>query len=347
MRIRTTVRRLRGLLTRELESRRRQDWPVVPLTKGKVPRVAVITVNYNTRQLLARLLFSLTRIPNDHVRVGPIVVVDNKSTDGSRELLKTLADRGVVRAILNETQMYHGPGLNQAMQLLLQARAAGDAVCQDIDYVFVVDSDVIITKGELFAHLIRELKTTGTCLAGEVLDNEPIDGGYAHVSSMLFDPQKIWRKGHTAFEEHGTPALNLQRSVVQRGHYRLHFPVRSEFYLVHLWSGTLQSICSGGDKGNRYFAYAQQQTSQRGVDEPRIVNVLQEFESVFVESVSQPDDPSAIAEACSQAARVQLRSPYAFAPLSGSREVVHRTGPGLVVWAQSTAQPCPAHAKIA
>lgn len=347
MKIRPAIGQLRGALARTLAARCRPDWPAATGSARKVPRVAVITVNYNTRQLLARLLFSLTRIPDDQVRIGPIVVVDNKSTDGSRELLSTLADRGIIRTILNETQMYHGPGLNQAMRLLLEARAAGDATCGDIDHVFAVDTDVIITKGEVFADLTRQLEATGASLAGEVLDNEAIDGGYAHVSSMLFDPRKMWRKGYTAFEEHGTPALNLQRSVLQQGQTRLHFPVRAEFYLVHLWSGTLQSICSGRDEQNRYFAYAQQQAAQRGTDDQRIVRVLQEFESQFLASVPRPDDPASLAEACLQRARVRLRTPYEFSPTVGARDVVPRTGPGRILWTQGAAQPCPSHAKVA
>ena len=55
-------------------------------------RVGVVTVNWNTRDFLARLVFGVQRLlPRG--TVVEVVVVDNGSSDGSEELAQRLADR--------------------------------------------------------------------------------------------------------------------------------------------------------------------------------------------------------------------------------------------------------------
>src|SRR4051794_14539127 len=77
------------------ERLRRTSWPRRTRPWGSAPSVSVVTVNYNTRTLIARLLFTLTRVLPAEA-LARIVVVDNGSTDGSRELLDALDAAGVV-----------------------------------------------------------------------------------------------------------------------------------------------------------------------------------------------------------------------------------------------------------
>lgn len=59
-------------------------WPTDPSTfDDHRPRVGVVTVNWNTRGLLARLLYGVMRVI-DAGTVAEVVVVDNASEDGSR-----------------------------------------------------------------------------------------------------------------------------------------------------------------------------------------------------------------------------------------------------------------------
>ena len=292
----------------------RKDWPA--RTGGAAtrrPRIAVVTVNYNTAPLLARLVFSLRRITDDNVEIGPIVVVDNNSTDGSVEFLKKMDEAGAITAVLNRRQKYHGPGLNQGMELLLQNARSGKPGFTDIDYVFVVDSDVFICRGEVFSDAIKAMHAVRSPMAGEFEPNEYIAGGYSHVSSLLFDPVLLWRRGFHPFEEHGVPALEFQRTVIKNRQTRLDFPFRTHLYLIHLWSGTLKAICSANEKDNKYFDWASADLPKRSSLDQKTEYVLEEFEQLFRTAVPN-FEPTAVAAACTEASRLRLKRPYEVAP---------------------------------
>jgi hypothetical protein len=93
------------------------------------PHLGVVTVNWNTRDLLARMLYSVLRVVESGT-ITEVVVVDNASNDVSREVAQRLADEGIIRFIGNDTQRYQrlGGGLDDAKRLYEQgwslARAA-------------------------------------------------------------------------------------------------------------------------------------------------------------------------------------------------------------------------------
>jgi len=319
----------------------RYNWPKRAPRNGRAPCVAVVAVNYNTKHLLARLIFSLRRILDGQVRLGPIVVVDNHSTDGSVELIRHMAARKIVHGLFNQQQAYHGPGLNQGMDYLRRQVSRGHPDFAGVDYVFVVDSDVIITKGEVFDLALDALLASGACMAGEVHDNQPVGGGYVHVSSLLLDPVVTWRRGIHPFEEHGTPALTFQQSTVRNKLPRLHFPLRAEFFLIHLWSGTLKAICAQKETHNKYFDWAAADLASRPPVDTATASILEEFEQVF-QAETGTGDPARIAEACLKPARIRLVRPYELAPTALNRQILKRPGPGFVLWADSPFQKCPA-----
>jgi hypothetical protein len=82
-----------------------------------VPRVSVILVSYNTRDLLRR---ALTRLSGD-VNVAEIWVVDNASSDGSAEMVR--AEFPGVGLIENTVNRGFGRANNQALD-----RATGDLI---------------------------------------------------------------------------------------------------------------------------------------------------------------------------------------------------------------------------
>ena len=75
--------------------------------------VVVVTVNYNTKLLVSMLLWSLYRFLGSELR--SVVAVDNGSSDGSTEILQGCAQAGLCELILNATNRYHGPAINQAL----------------------------------------------------------------------------------------------------------------------------------------------------------------------------------------------------------------------------------------
>lgn len=87
----------------------RTTWPHSdPTAPAGIP--GVVVVNYNTRRLVAQLIYSLYRtLRPPRFR---LVVVDNGSTDGSAELLSAVAAAGLCHLIDNPDNRYHGPGLN-------------------------------------------------------------------------------------------------------------------------------------------------------------------------------------------------------------------------------------------
>lgn len=294
----------------------RKSWPNAVARSIERPRkIAVVTVNYNTKDYLARLIFSLKRITDDSVQIGPIVVVDNNSSDGSIEFIQQLDKAGLIVGIINRVQKYHGPGLNQGMEFLRSQAAAGKAGYTDIDYVFVVDSDVFITRGEFFTHCLHAMGQSGADLSGEFFECEYIEGGYAHVSSILFDPKKCWRRGLQPFEEHGVPALEFQRTMIRQGLVRLDYPHRTNLYLIHITSGTLKAICATNDRSNKYFDWASENLAKLVPQDQKTEYVLEEFEDVFRREVTSME-PQKFIESCLVSAKIRLKRPYEVAPVA-------------------------------
>jgi GT2 family glycosyltransferase len=92
----------------------RTPWPAGREGRAHGESVAVVVANYNTCRLIAQLVFSLYRLLGGD-QFSALVVVDNASTDGSREVLAALHRAGLVHLIGNRTQRYHGPALTQGI----------------------------------------------------------------------------------------------------------------------------------------------------------------------------------------------------------------------------------------
>src|SRR5919199_6420498 len=91
----------------------RAPWPI-DLDSARSDRkpVGIVVANFDTRRLIAQLVFSLYRLLG-RSEFAQIVVVDNGSTDGSPELLEALHDAHLIHLIRNSGQHYHGPALTQ------------------------------------------------------------------------------------------------------------------------------------------------------------------------------------------------------------------------------------------
>src|SRR5436190_13832890 len=103
---------------KKLAATPRTTWPRIPdHVDGGRPRLGIVVVNFNTARLISQLLFSLYRILG-RSEFTTVVVVDNGSTDGSREILESLWEAQLIHLVANDEQQYHGPGLNQGISWL-------------------------------------------------------------------------------------------------------------------------------------------------------------------------------------------------------------------------------------
>jgi len=83
-----------------------------PMTTGTLPQVDVVIVNWNTRDLLADCIGSLTQLAGERCSLGRVVVVDNASHDDSLTRIKAV--KGVDRLPLEIIQNSENRGFAQA-----------------------------------------------------------------------------------------------------------------------------------------------------------------------------------------------------------------------------------------
>ncbi|HJT36203.1 MAG TPA: glycosyltransferase [Pirellulales bacterium] len=279
----------------------RRDWPKNRAPFPDAANVAIVTVNYNTAEHIAHLLFSLFRVlGRDQFR--RVVVVDNGSTDGSVELLKALAQAGLIEVILNRRQRYHGPALNQAMSYLArQARHSPEAAA---DYIWVLDSDTIVLRPDGVRDAVERARATGAGLLGQVQYHE-MPEGYAHISSLLLDPARVWRRSIAPFYESGTPAEGVHASLRKRGVPIVDFPYRDDNYVLHLGSRTLRTIRQRDDAVNRYYGWACDGNLFSFHDNPAGQVIYDAFTEIFRREVETLDPPSLLA-ACSKRSPIEI-----------------------------------------
>ena len=233
----------------------RANWPRQRANESERRTVGIVTVNYNTRDHIARLIYSIYRnLPSD--RVVRVVVVDNGSTDGSIEFLTALRDAGLIDLIANRKQKYHGPGVNQGIRHLCEL-TRGASPDKIIDYVWVLDSDTVVVRPDVLDRAIDSVRGCRAGLAGEFeLPIPSLPTGYAHICSLLLDPVLVWRRQVQPMWESGTPAEAMQFSCERLNIRRLDHPFMKDGYVIHLGSGTLKIIRETGINGNRYTRWA-------------------------------------------------------------------------------------------
>jgi glycosyltransferase involved in cell wall biosynthesis len=238
----------------------RTTWPKVRRTAvdGR-PRVAVVVANYNTRRLIAQLIFSLYRILGRD-QFDELVVVDNASTDGSRQLLVALERAGLIHLLANAKQRYHGPAVTQGISWLARGQQSGLGAA--VEYIWVLDSDVIVRRRETLRDALAVLERERAAVVGQAVADPTYDVLLKHNRemlqpfSLLLDPQLVWRRPIPPFVEDGAPATALQIAADARGLRLVSFPFIEGRYLLHLGRGTLRAIAAAGDSANRYYTWA-------------------------------------------------------------------------------------------
>ena len=170
--------------------------------------------SFNTRRLTAQLVFSLYRLLG-RGEFAQIVVVDNASTDGSRELLDALHEAGLIHLIRNRTQRYHGPALTQGISWLAR-RQCTVAAHERLDYVWVLDSDVIVLRPDTVRDALRLFRRSDAAAVGQKTGDPTYDRllrhnpEMLHPCSLMLDPARIWIDPIPPFLEDGAPPTALQ-----------------------------------------------------------------------------------------------------------------------------------------
>jgi len=242
-----------------LDRRVKRAWPARDAAwLSSSVRIGVVIASFNTRAVLAYSLFCLFRILRDP-RIARIVVVDNNSSDGTGELLQGLHAAGLVDALLNRRQCYHGPALNQGIEYLRRLHQQAGASSPPIDLIWVLDSDALVLRSDVLDNVLPAMLSSSACLAGEYLPDYLVEGisGYAHPCSLVFDPARVWQPGIAAFDRGGAPGMAMQQCLVRRGLGRLNFRFMSDAFVLHLGATTLRSIRDAGVRGNAFYEWAE------------------------------------------------------------------------------------------
>ncbi|WP_292601519.1 glycosyltransferase family 2 protein [Methanobrevibacter sp. UBA212] len=99
-------------------------------------RVSVVTPNYNGKKFLKAFFESLN---NDSELIGEVIIVDNASTDGSKEYIESSTFNFPVRLIENTENVGFSPAVNQGIE-----RA-------QYEYIFSLNNDTEVKKGSIKA----------------------------------------------------------------------------------------------------------------------------------------------------------------------------------------------------
>jgi GT2 family glycosyltransferase len=139
------------------------------------PRVSVIVLTYNNLALTQQCLGSLERA-SDYANLE-LIVVDNASTDGSREWLREYAGRNpAMRLVLNDENLGFAAGNNVGL-----AQATGE-------YLVVLNNDTQVTHGWVRTLLQHFRRSPRLGLLGPVTNNigneAKIDIEYATPDEM-------------------------------------------------------------------------------------------------------------------------------------------------------------------
>jgi hypothetical protein len=260
-----------------------------------------VVANYNTRRLIAQLVFSLYRFLGGS-EFAQVVVVDNASTDSSRDLLRALQHAGLLHLIGNRTQRYHGPALTQGVSWLAhrQNRVAAD---EQLDYVWVLDSDVIILRSDTVRAALEMFSRPGAAAVGQTMGDVAYDGllrrnpEMLDPCSLMIDPARIWRAPIPPFIEDGAPSTALQIAADECGLDLVGFPFVESGYLLHLGRGTLRQLARTNDAANRYYNWALDHRHYHFGGQANGANLLRDFSTIFEAEVGSLT-PERLVAAC-------------------------------------------------
>lgn len=264
----------------------RTPWPIGSEAEaGEERLVGIVVANFNTRRLIAQLIFSVYRLLERN-EFAQIVVDDNASTDGSRELLDALDDAQLIHLIRNRSQCYHGPALTQGISWLA-CRQRTLAADERLDYVWLIDSDVIVLRRDTVRDALRVFEQSDAATVGQKTgdpaDNELLKHNpeLLNPCSLMLDPARIWQDPIPPFLEDGAPSTALQVAADAQGLRLVEFPFMERGYLLHLGRGSLREVADRNDTANRYYNWAVDHRDYHFAGKAEGAEVLAAFTKLF------------------------------------------------------------------
>jgi glycosyltransferase involved in cell wall biosynthesis len=280
----------------------RTTWPrTTDHIDGGRPGLGIVVVNFNTARLISQLLFSLYRILG-RSEFTTVVVVDNGSTDGSRQILESLAAAQLIHLVANAGQQYHGPALTQGVSWLAGRQESADPADQ-IRYVWSLDSDVVVFRRDTARDALGVFEGTGAAAVGQSQDNPVTSRAMRRNPSMLspfsliLDPVQLWQPSIPPFIDDGAPATGMQLAADADGLRLVSFPFVERGYLIHLGRGTLRGIAESRDTTNRYYEWAVGHNEPYYMGQEGAPSMYQRFCEVFDEEIGDLA-PERVTTAC-------------------------------------------------
>jgi GT2 family glycosyltransferase len=194
-------------------------------------RVTAVIVNYRTPDLLRTAAGSLLR----HCPGIGLLVVDNGSGDESRAVIDALRTSAPerVRALLNETNLHHGPAMDQALRAL------------DAPFILFLDSDCEVLDADIAGEMLALLDAAPTNYAAGMLifmDRRGFDttadapGAVPYVRPVCMLIRRELYLTLPPFELRGTPCLRNMSEAHARGYGLVAYPVAD--HVSHKGRGT-------------------------------------------------------------------------------------------------------------
>lgn len=166
------------------------------------PRYAVLMVTHDTLRMTR--LATLRTLRHSAAPDARLVVVDNASTDGTREWLALLADRGDLTLVRSDVNLGHGPALQRALQ------------ATDAPFVVTLDSDAFPLADDWLPRL--EARLRGSVKVAGIRHHR----GYIHPACLMIARETLEALGLHFLNEKDRPsrldvAERLSREVERHG----------------------------------------------------------------------------------------------------------------------------------
>lgn len=226
-------------------------WPT-PTPLAPPSGVVVASANYNTKPLIARLLWSLYTFLGAELR--SVLIVDNGSADGSAELLRAAAKAGLCELIENGQNRHHGPALSQALSHLATTHHAQP---HQRPWVWLLDSDCIVARADAATGAIAAASAFSAALVGESYWNRWNQEERFSGFSLLLDPARAWQAEIGPIPDGGDPIGDFTKSCQAQGVVTHSFPFTPDGYLIHLGRSTLATVRQRAETSNPLYAWAQ------------------------------------------------------------------------------------------
>ena len=226
-------------------------WPAVD-AESSPSGVAVVSANYNTKRLIAQLLWSLHRFLGKELR--SVVIVDNGSSDGSSEMLQAAADAGLCQLIANPQNRNHGPALSQGISHLAHMQRATASAPRP--WVWLLDSDCVIARADAARHATAVAAGANAALMGEPYWNPWNRAHQFSGFSLLLDPARAWRAEIGAIPDGGDPIGEFEHACRAHDLPTHNFPFTAEGYLIHLGRSTLAGVYQRGEEAHPLYEWA-------------------------------------------------------------------------------------------